>query len=86
MKVCTKFKDRLIGNMFKKNIQDMCFPKCNSIHTFFMFKPIDVFSASITKSDGTVTSLLTVGTDGAITMNTTATATFYGIIVYITAN
>ena len=43
MKLCTKFKDRLIGNMFRKNIVDMCFPKCNSIHTFFMFKPIDVF-------------------------------------------
>ena len=43
MKVCTKFKDRLWGNMFRKNVIDMCFPKCNSIHTFFMRKPIDVY-------------------------------------------
>lgn len=43
MKICTTFKDRLIGNMFKKEIIDMCFPKCNSIHTFFMLKPIDVY-------------------------------------------
>ena len=43
MKTCIKFKDRLIGNMFKKNIIDMCFPKCNSIHTFFMLNPIDVY-------------------------------------------
>jgi len=43
MKICTKFKDRLIGNMFKNNIIDMCFPKCNSIHTFFMKKPIDIY-------------------------------------------
>lgn len=43
VKNCVKFKDRLIGNMFHKNITDMCFPKCNSIHTFFMFKPIDVY-------------------------------------------
>ena len=29
--------------MFKKNFDYcLCFPKCNSIHTFFMFKPIDV--------------------------------------------
>ena len=29
--------------MFKKNINySLCFPKCNSIHTFFMFKNIDV--------------------------------------------
>lgn len=43
MKICTKFKDRLIGNMFRKNIIDMCFPKCNSVHTFFMLKPIDIY-------------------------------------------
>ena len=42
MKICTTFKDRLIGNMFKKEIIDMCFPKCNSIHTFFMLKNIDI--------------------------------------------
>ena len=29
--------------MFKKNIDKiLCFPKCNSIHTFFMFDKIDV--------------------------------------------
>ncbi len=29
--------------MFKKNINIcLCFPKCNSIHTFFMLKPIDI--------------------------------------------
>ena len=43
MKTCLKFKDRLMGNMFKKEIIDMCFPRCNSIHTFFMLKPIDVY-------------------------------------------
>ena len=43
MKICTKFKDRLMGNMLKKEIIDMCFPKCNSIHTFFMKEPIDVY-------------------------------------------
>ena len=32
-----------MGNMFRKNILDMCFPKCNSVHTFFMFKPIDIY-------------------------------------------
>ncbi len=40
---CKSFLSRLKGFMFKKNI-DKCliFPKCNSIHTFFMLKPIDV--------------------------------------------
>lgn len=43
LKYATKFIDRLIGLMFKKNITyGLCFPKCNSIHTFFMFCPIDV--------------------------------------------
>lgn len=29
--------------MLKKNIDYcLCFPKCNSIHTFFMLEPIDV--------------------------------------------
>ena len=37
------FKQRLLGLMFKKNI-DYCllFKKCNSIHTFFMKEKIDV--------------------------------------------
>lgn len=42
-KLCTKFKDRLIGNCFKKEIKKiLVFPKCNSIHTFFMRIPIDI--------------------------------------------
>lgn len=37
------FIKRLKGFMFKKNINCcLCFPKCNSIHTFFMFEAIDV--------------------------------------------
>lgn len=41
---CTKFKDRLLGMMFqkKRNNYIYCFPKCHSIHTFFMFKNIDI--------------------------------------------
>lgn len=37
------FKERLLGLMFKKNI-DYCllFKKCNSIHTFFMKENIDI--------------------------------------------
>ena len=43
IKICNKFHDRLFGLMFKKNINyGLCFPKCNSIHTFFMFENIDV--------------------------------------------
>ena len=35
---------RLIGFMFKKNINYcLCFPKCKSIHTFFMRNRIDVY-------------------------------------------
>lgn len=41
---CTTFLDRLIGFMIK--IEPIStgkrFPKCNSIHTFFMFQPIDI--------------------------------------------
>ena len=37
------FKDRFIGLMGKKNINYcLVFPKCNSIHTFFMKEEIDV--------------------------------------------
>ena len=43
MKFCTNFKDRLIGNMFRIKIIDMCFPNCNSVHTFFMRKTIDIY-------------------------------------------
>ncbi|MBQ7141205.1 MAG: DUF192 domain-containing protein [Bacilli bacterium] len=43
IKDCVKFKDRLFGLMFKKNIcEGLLFRKCNSIHTFFMFEDIDV--------------------------------------------
>ena len=45
VKLCSNFKDRLLGLMFKKEKLDycLCFPKCNSIHTFFMKQNIDVF-------------------------------------------
>jgi uncharacterized membrane protein (UPF0127 family) len=43
VKMCTKFLNRLKGFMFTKNINIcLCFPKCNSIHTAFMLKPIDI--------------------------------------------
>ena len=43
IKFCNSFFDRLKGFMFTKNINKcLCFPKCNSIHTIFMLKPIDV--------------------------------------------
>lgn len=39
----SSFKSRLLGLMGKKNINfGMYFPKCNSIHTFFMKEAIDV--------------------------------------------
>lgn len=46
---CTTFRKRLIGLMFKKDKIDygLCFPKCNSIHTFFMLQPIDVVMTDI---------------------------------------
>ena len=49
VKYCTKFKDRLLGLMFKNDITPMCFPKCHGIHTFFMKKPIDVIMADKNK-------------------------------------
>lgn len=44
IKYCDTFIKRLIGMSFKKKKQSyiFCFPKCNSIHTFFMFQNIDV--------------------------------------------
>ena len=44
IKFCTSFKDRLNGMTLKKEKENLiyCFPKCNSIHTFFMRKKIDV--------------------------------------------
>ncbi len=44
---CTSFFSRLKGNMGKKRINKvLLFPKCNSIHTFFMKKEIDVVMIS----------------------------------------
>lgn len=35
---------RVIGFMFKRDINyAICFPRCNSIHTFFMKENIDVY-------------------------------------------
>lgn len=40
---CINFSKRLKGNMGKKEIKEvLLFPKCNSIHTFFMKKKIDI--------------------------------------------
>lgn len=40
---CKSFYSRLMGFMFKKNINNaLLFDKCNSIHTFFMKENIDV--------------------------------------------
>ncbi len=39
---CTSLKSRFLGLMFKKNISEMCFPKCHAVHTFFMKKNIDI--------------------------------------------
>lgn len=41
--VCKSFLSRLKGFMFTNKINKiLCFPNCNSIHTFFMFKSIDI--------------------------------------------
>ncbi|MBQ9071946.1 MAG: DUF192 domain-containing protein [Bacilli bacterium] len=43
VKMCNNFFNRFMGFMFKRKIDYcLCFPKCNSIHTFFMLKNIDV--------------------------------------------
>ena len=43
IKPCNNIFNRFLGLMFKKNIDyGLCFPKCNSIHTFFMKESIDV--------------------------------------------
>ena len=43
IKVYNTFLKRLKGFMFKKSINyGICLNKCNSIHTFFMRRPIDV--------------------------------------------
>lgn len=44
---CNSFFSRLKGFMFKKKIDKaLLFNKCNSIHTFFMKKNIDVIMCS----------------------------------------
>ena len=41
--ILTNIFKRFKGFMFKKNINYcLCFPRCNSIHTFFMKENIDV--------------------------------------------
>lgn len=48
VKTCNNFFNRFKGFMFTKNINHaLCFPKCNSIHTMFMLKPIDVIMTDI---------------------------------------
>ena len=43
LKECKSFNSRLLGFMFKKNINSaLLFDKCDSIHTFFMKENIDV--------------------------------------------
>lgn len=41
---CTTMKSRLIGFMGARKIDKiLCFPKCNSVHTFFMKSNIDIY-------------------------------------------
>lgn len=42
LKNCDKFKDKLLGFMFKKNINYALRFKCKAIHTFFMKENIDI--------------------------------------------
>ena len=42
VKDCIKFKDKLLGFMFKKNIDYALRFRCKAIHTFFMRENIDV--------------------------------------------
>ena len=42
LKEANTFKDKLLGLMFKKNIDYALKLKCNGIHTFFMREKIDV--------------------------------------------
>lgn len=45
IKTANSFKERLIGLMFKKNINyGLLFKHCKSIHTFFMLEEIDVIA------------------------------------------
>ena len=41
--MCESIFSRFKGFMLKKKIKNcLCFPKCNSIHTFFMLSNIDI--------------------------------------------
>lgn len=42
--ICNSFFKRFIGIMFKKKKLDyaLCFPRCNSVHTFFCKQNIDI--------------------------------------------
>ena len=51
LKDCTKFKNKLLGFMFKKNINYALRFKCKAIHTFFMREEIDVI---VTNKDNKV--------------------------------
>jgi len=52
VKMCKSFPSRLLGLMFKKDFDyGLIFPKCNSIHTFFMRENIDVI---MTDTDGNI--------------------------------
>lgn len=43
IKICKNIFNRFLGLMFKRNFNyGLCFPKCNSIHTFFMKEEIDI--------------------------------------------
>lgn len=42
LKDCQNFKDKLLGFMFKRNINYALRFKCKSIHTFFMKENIDI--------------------------------------------
>lgn len=45
IKTANNFKTRLIGLMFKKNIDyGLLFKNCRSIHTFFMKEEIDIIA------------------------------------------
>jgi hypothetical protein len=46
---CNKWYNRLIGFMFKKRKIEsgLLFDRCNAIHTFFMYQPIDVVMTDI---------------------------------------
>ena len=42
VKYMNNFYNRLVGNMFKKNINEILVFKTNSIHSFFCFEKMDI--------------------------------------------